>query len=120
MNPYSLLWIIGAGLFNGIMDSIKHHPWVWDWLGDGKLYHWMMGNKKIGKGKCWMQGPLYIIMDGWHSAKQFMVICFLMSATVQLPERWRWYGFGFMVLAWGIGFNLMYKGILGGAEMIRM
>jgi len=48
-----------------------------------------------------------------------MNICFLMSATVQLPERWRWYGFGFMVLAWGIGFNLMYKGILGGAEMVR-
>ena len=120
MNPYSLLWVLGAGFFNGIMDSLKHRPWVWDWIPNGRFKDWWYETDPIGKGKpWWMQGPMFIIYGGWHSMKQFMIICFLMAIVSNLPEGSRLFGFYILMLCWGMGFIFIYKGILGGAEMVR-
>lgn len=112
MNSYSLIWLMLAGIFNGIMDSIVHHPWVWKFLGNNRFHDWVIGTWKITGD--WMIGPLYALKDGWHCAKIFMWLCVNLAIVSNIKGTWTYKLIAFIVLAlvqW-LGFLLIYKGIL--------
>ena len=114
MNPYSLLWIMGAGTANAIMDTIAHRPHVWKFLGDGKLYKWVVGEISFGKGKPWMVGPLYALMNMWHCAKVIMWFCVMMAvvSNVDGTLAYKFVAFIILALSQWIGFLSIYKGVL--------
>jgi hypothetical protein len=112
--------VFGAGLANGMMDSIDHHLWKFsefDVVPEGRFKEWLLGKKQIGKGKRWMIGPLYIIQDGWHCFKQLMVFAFLSIPVIMLfafnGEDDGWFAifatYGILACTWGIGFETSYR-----------
>ena len=102
-----LLILFIAGMANGLMDTIAHHPDQLSWI-PGTFGEWVRGDIKITGD--WMIGGLYLFKDGWHFVKQIYIATFFMLILIQFDKR-RWFWFMVMMIGYWMGFVFIYHGV---------
>lgn len=100
-----MLFVIGAGFFNPIMDTLEHHfstsifknlnPKFWDPLISSDSAYRIGGYK----------------IDAWHISKSAMIVCWCF-AVVFYPGGFNWIDFCFAGYFYNITFSLFYDIIL--------
>lgn len=95
-----------GGFFNSIMDILTHY-FQKSVFRNGNKYFWnpnesWRGTKVLG----WM------VFDAWHLSKFGMLFSIVAASMTYKPvSNYWWLDFGYMCIAWGIGFELFYSKI---------
>ena len=93
---FVLVFVAIASVFNSAMDQIKFHPdtSIFANIENEVVRTWVLENGVYEEQLTGWAGPfqpaLSFMYDGWHFAKQMMVLCFLLATSVLIYNRWSW------------------------------
>lgn len=120
----TLLLILFAGIFNGLMDRISFHyytipkSWNENYWNPQKSWKnkWKNGDHKQGEKFLFSSTFLVASTDGWHALKMLMLLILTLSLTInieyQLTKFWLLdYALIFIIVraAFGLGFKTIYR-----------
>lgn len=100
-----LLLVIGAAIFNAVMDTLAHHfaVSIFKNLNKGFWFPIMSSDSalRIGSYK----------VDAWHLAKSSMIVCWCFAVALH-PGGFDWMDFVFAGYFYNIIFELFYSELL--------
>ena len=117
----SLVFFALAAIANSVMDSIAHHfprswfavirnPYIWLWVHSDWLDAYIDRDPSKGFKGLRRFAPL---RDGWHFSKACMIVCLVVSVITYKPILPQWWMDALAyLLAWWIGFNVIYIGLI--------